>query len=607
MLELINTVYSLLNKKSNEIDIFFDDLIIDDNNKNNNSITSLISDDNERIIKLKVLNKENTYNKLIDSIFICDDCKILLYIYIISKNDIIITKCSKCCKIKIFSISNYSELINDFQLKQDLLLQINNSIKDKIIKERIKTFIENENHILKIKNDFNQFQNDNNTNGNLKQIINDFNIIINCIHIDNRIKKKIIEIYINKEFYNIDDINNDILVKNIINLFDYSLDSNLLNHLLLDYSNNKLVYLENLTKFISYYKNKQDISDILKSLYQYKQINSFKLNFNNNENTIIYLYNFGCKNFYYYFNKENFELKIIDFNLEDINNNIIKIYFINRIIDNNESLLYFIGFIVEKDFRERIILLSYNIILNKTEILHNLSDYFNNIVAFDFINNYNDIIYCGQNDDDIDFNKVFICQNIFSQNPDMKRLFYSNQEPSSCCNIFTNVDLLIKNDRDIFFSIPDSLNIYNLEYKTGKKFKYYDNFLVCLKGKFITNELYANLLFDSINYNIFLYIYDIRYYELISKIFLFDKLVIKELIDEEVEVTGDININENGDIKVEFNILNVQYYNPDIKCELHSEYLDDISEIDNCDLKGEYIIHFSNDNFCVITEKISVK
>ena len=385
------------------------------------------------------------------------------------------------------------------------------------------------------------------------------------------------------------------------------MDKDLLNNLLIDYSDNKSDYINNLIAFVSYYKDKEDISYIFKSFSEIKQINSFKINLNNNENEIIFLCNLGFKNFYYNFNKNDLNVKILYFNL-DINYNIIKIYFINNSKYNSKSLLYFIGIIVEKDFKERIIMLSYNIEINKVEKIKILSDYFDKIDAFDFFNNYNDIIYCGKNEDDIDYNKVFICENIFSNSPKNTRLFYNNYEPSACCNIFTNIDLVVKDDKYIIFSSPDSLYIYNLLCKTEKKFTYYDtNFLICLKGKFINNELYANLVFDSINYNVFLYLYDIKYYELISKIVLFNNLVIKEIIDEEIEVTGDINNDKNGNIKIEFNYLNVQCYNPVKITELYSEYTDDISEYYNCDLKGEYIINISNNNYLIISEKITEK
>ena len=132
------------------------------------------------------------------------------------------TNCPRCYEIKIITTSDFYELMNN-EHQYDLTSQKNYSSNEEQINQKLNDFIEYENSILKIKNNFNKFEKDNISNKNLEKIITDFNKIINFINKENIIKRKIIEIFFNNQTNNIEEDNiyfetskNNLIISNSI-------------------------------------------------------------------------------------------------------------------------------------------------------------------------------------------------------------------------------------------------------------------------------------------------------------------------------------------------------------------------------------------------------
>ena len=123
---------------------------------NDKIIINSLLDNNYSILNIYVININEETN------FICQKCKFYLSFYIISINNIIITRCDNCSTFIFHTIPeffNSIKKISNIQLYKDIYNNFNKNIKDELNNENINNFIAYEKMVVKIKEKITVFLN----------------------------------------------------------------------------------------------------------------------------------------------------------------------------------------------------------------------------------------------------------------------------------------------------------------------------------------------------------------------------------------------------------------------------------------------------------------
>ena len=446
----------------------------------------------------------------------------------------------------------------------------------------------------------------------MTKLINDYNYIFDCIEKENIIKRKFIENFLeNKQLdlFSTGQYNQYSKKGDIKNLCNFSLDNNMLINLLDDNYENDKKSLKNLNLFLSYYKNKKDISNIIKKLFYSNKVTFYKTFYKNNKYNISHLYEIESlydnkkEYIYYLFNEKNLNVKIKTFEFD------FKPIFIND--ENiNKNILQFIK--IQKKEKKHIsyelVKFSYNIELNQevpnsTEII---SEQLFQIKDFRLINNRH-LIYYGN--DNIFNICLYLNEDFLNKKNDNKRLFIFKIEDLIILRKFhefnDNINLFINDNKYIIFNTICKLFFYNIIDKTEKTFNNFtDNGLISLSSIIIDNKLFANLFFNYNNNNILLYIYHIEYKEVISKILIFNKILRFKNNNNDIDIKGSLKISQLYKIKIKFRFSSVEYCDRQEEVSFFTIYGITKKNIDSDDVIGKIILTLSKDKYYLYMEEI---